>query len=497
MTIKKNTASCILYDSQGPKIKNFVSGIGGFVASHLADYLIEQGEEVHGSYRWFEETDRIKHLIGNPNFHMIPMDLNDLSSCIKAIENVKPDYIFHLAAQSYVSESFDYPIATIETNCVGTLKLLEAIKKVKDTHKIEDLTERPKPIPAPFHIKIFDPVIHLCSSSEVYGLVEEKDIPIKETQAFNPGNPYACGKVGLDVLGQMYFNNYGMKIIRTRMFTHTSGRRTMMSAECNFAKQIAMIEQGLQPPIIYHGNLNSLRTWAHAEDAVRAYHLLVRHGKPGEVYNIGGETSKTIEEMLDYMISLSPMKHKIKKELDPNLLRKYDVTNQKPDISKFKKDVPNWEPKIEFEEIIQDVLEGWRERIRIEKLINEGRNKKGQFTKGFKPWNKELEGWTESTKAGFQKGNKNPSWKGGITSEIRKIRNSNKMQAWRLKVFERDKFTCQICKQVGGDLEAHHIIAFRDLFETENHEQIYDITNGRTLCKKCHGDVDKYRAKRA
>ena len=315
---------------------NLITGIGGFVASHLADLLIEKGETVIGTYRWFEDLSRIKHI--RDKITMVPMDLNDAVSCVKVMEEHKPDYIFHLAAQSYVSESFDYPEATIQTNTIGTLNLLEAVRLTKD----------------------FDPIVHVCSSSEVYGLVDESEIPIKETCKFNPSNPYAVGKVGADMIALMYWTNYGLKTIRTRMFTHTGPRRTMMSAECAFAKQIARIEKGIQEPILKHGNLDSIRTWADVRDAVKAYYMLVRMGTPGEVYNIGGLTTKTIGEMLDYLISLSDVE--ITKEQDPKLLRPYDVTLQIPDTSKFLQEC-NWKPEYKFEQTMSDLLDWWRTNV--------------------------------------------------------------------------------------------------------------------------------------
>lgn len=328
-------------------IKNLITGVPGFVASHLADLLLSKGEIVIGTYRWNEDLSRIEHLKGK--ITMFPMDVNDLGSCFRALKEFKPKYIFHLAAQSYVSESFDYPWATVQTNTLGTINLLEAIRILKSMNG-------------------YDPIVHICSSSEVYGLVEEKDIPIKEECRFNPSNPYAVGKVGEDMAGLMYYTNYGIKTIRTRMFTHTCGRRTMMSAECAFAKQIAQIELGLQQPTIKHGNLDSIRTWADARDAVRAYYELVRKCEIGEVYNIGGNTTKTIGEMLDYMISLSPMKDQIKKELDSSLLRPYDVTLQIPDVSKFKEKT-GWEPIYKFGDTILDVLNFWRQKIKNEKTM--------------------------------------------------------------------------------------------------------------------------------
>jgi len=350
--------------------KNLITGIAGFVASHLADLLLEKGEEVIGLYRWNEDLSRISHI--KDKITLIPANLNDLSSMIKAVEESKPDYIFHLAAESYVSDSFSFPHEAISVNTLGTLNLLEAVRMVRDREKelYQTRTER-------VNVGYFDPVVHICSSSEVYGLVNEDEVPIKETCKFNPGNPYAVGKVGTDMLGLMYWTNYSIKTIRTRMFTHTGPRRTMMSAEVAFAKQIAEFEkiEGSKADLngeeyevsfteftLKHGNLDSIRTWADVRDAVKAYYVLVRKGTPGEVYNIGGNTTKTIGEMLDYLISLSPLKDKIKKEVDKSLLRPYDVTLQIPDISKFQKDT-GWESEISFEKTMSDLLNYWRENV--------------------------------------------------------------------------------------------------------------------------------------
>ncbi|MCX6746777.1 MAG: GDP-mannose 4,6-dehydratase [Candidatus Pacearchaeota archaeon] len=321
-------------------VKSLITGIGGFVASHLADLLLDRKEEVHGTYRWAEDLNKIDHV--REKINLVPCDLLDVSACVRAIRDSKPDYIFHLAAQSYVSDSYDNPIITVQANTIGTVDLLEAIRIVKQ----EDST--------------YNPVVHVCSTSEVYGLVKKEDLPIKETQALNPGNPYAVGKLGGDMASLVYWTNFGIKTIRTRAFTHTGPRRTMMSAECNFAKQIALIEKGKQKPIIHHGNLDSVRTWTDVRDMAEAYYLLVRKCKPGEVYNIGGDTTKTIGEMLDYLISLSPMKETIKKFQDPKLMRPYDVSLQIPDCSKFKKET-GWEPKITFEKTMQDLLNWWRQ----------------------------------------------------------------------------------------------------------------------------------------
>lgn len=318
-------------------VRSLITG-PGFVASHLADYLLEKGEEVYITYRWTDNQDSFKHIKDKVNW--VLMDLNDLSSCLRVIEKIKPDYIFHLGAQSYVNASYEYPIETFRTNGEGTLNLLEAIRiNRKDG---------------------YDPIIHVCSSSEVYGLVTEDLIPIKETCRFNPSNPYAVSKVAEDMLALMYYTNYGLKTIRTRFFTHTGPRRTMLSAEVNFARQIALIEKGKQEPIVKHGNLNSVRTFADVRDAVKGYYILSRKGIPGEVYNIGGDYHCSIGEMLDILISLST-KDKIIKQQDPNLMRPYDVTLQIPDCSKFKE--LGWKPEIPLVKTLTDLLNFWRENV--------------------------------------------------------------------------------------------------------------------------------------
>jgi len=323
--------------------KWLLTGAGGFVASHFIDYLLEQKEEIIGSYRWNEDLSRIKH--SKNKIKMVPADLLDLSSLIRLIADNKPDVISHLAAQSYVPDSFTNPIITVETNTIGTLNLFEAIRIVKD-----------------YIDKDYDPIIHVVSSSEVYGKVDKDNIPITTKHSFVPGNQYAIGKIGADSTAQFYNKYYGFKVIITRMFTHCGLRRTMMSAENSFARQIARIEKGLQEPIIKHGNLHSVRTWADVRDAVKAYYLMINQGQIGKIYNIGGETVKTIGEMLDYLISLSPMKNKIKKELDPSLIRKLDVNLQIMDNSEFFTDT-NWKPEIPFKQTMKDLLNFWRQNV--------------------------------------------------------------------------------------------------------------------------------------
>jgi len=253
------------------------------------------------------------------------------------LQEIKPDVIFHLAAQSFVPTSFNAPVDTLQTNIIGTTNLLEAVR-----------------------ITGIDPVIHICSSSEVYGQVREDEVPIKEDCPLRPSSPYAVGKVGEDMIAYQYWLSYGIKTIRTRMFTHTGPRRGKVFVVSAFARQIALIEKEKQEPVVRVGNLESIRTFSDVRDAVRAYWLLVNKCPAGEVYNIGGNRTMKVGEMLDMLLDLSPVKDRIKIEVDPKLLRPSDVTLQIPDCSKFKR-VTGWEPEIPFEKTLQDTLDYWRE----------------------------------------------------------------------------------------------------------------------------------------
>lgn len=314
-----------------------ITGITGFVGSHLADYIISLPNpvELYGLVRWRSPLDNIKHILPLINFRY--GDLSDQGSLVRILQEVKPDYIFHLAAQSYVMTSFDAPIDTLQTNVIGTANLLEAVR-----------------------ISKIDPIIHICSSSECYGQVDIKDVPIKEDCPFNPASPYGVSKVGEDMVAFQYWLSYGTKTIRTRMFTHTGPRRGSFFVLSNFAKQVAMIENALQAPVVKVGNLNSVRTFADVRDTVRAYWMLMKC-PPGEVYNIGGDETMDIREMLDRLLKLSFVKN-IGVQVEQSRLRPSDVTLQIPDTSKFRK-ATGWKPEIKFEQTLLDTLNYWRENV--------------------------------------------------------------------------------------------------------------------------------------
>tara|TARA_R100001129_G_scaffold186527_1_gene178661 strand:- start:621 stop:1628 length:1008 start_codon:yes stop_codon:yes gene_type:complete len=322
----------------------FITGITGMVGSHLADYLLENTDwQVVGLLRWNDRTDNIEHLMPMINSKQKVSleygDINDLSSLLHVFAKVKPDYVFHLAAQSYPKTSFESPLETLDTNILGTAKVLDAIKKLEQ-----------------------DPVIHVCASSEVFGRVPKEFLPIHEDVTFHPASPYAISKVGTDLVGRFYAEAYGMTVMTTRMFTHTGPRRGDVFAESTFAKQIAMIEARLQEPVIKVGNLDSLRTWSDVRDAVKAYHMLVTQNPvAGEYYNIGGTYTCSIREMLDHLISLSTVKD-IQVVVDPERLRPIDADLQVPDTSKFTEHT-GWKPEISFEKTMLDLLNYWREQV--------------------------------------------------------------------------------------------------------------------------------------
>lgn len=328
------------------KMKALITGITGMVGSHLADFLLENTSWViYGMCRWRSPLDNVNHLLPRVNkgdrVYFLYGDLRDYISIQNVVKEAKPDYVFHLAAQSYPQTSFTSPLDTFDTNIQGTERLLEALRSCTG----------------------INPVIHVCASSEVYGRVPKDKLPINEECTFHPASPYAISKVGTDLVGRFHAEAYGQKIMTTRMFTHTGARRGDVFAESTFAKQIAMIEADMIPPVIKVGNLGSLRTWSDVRDAVRAYYLLVTVSPiPGEYYNIGGTYSCTIGDMLNYLISLSTRKD-ITIEVDPARLRPIDADLQVPDTGKFKKHT-GWEPQIPFENTMQDLLNYWRERVR-------------------------------------------------------------------------------------------------------------------------------------
>lgn len=334
--------------------KALITGITGMVGSHLADFLLKNTDwDVYGVCRWRSPLDNVEHLLKRVNkkdrIFFGYADLNDEVSMIKIIGQIKPNYIFHLAAQSYPLTSFSAPIDTLNTNVLGTCRLLEAVRLEKERSG-----------------GAYNPVVHVCASSEVFGKIPAEKKPkegIHEECAFHPASPYAISKVGTDLLGRYYAEAHGMTVMTTRMFTHTGPRRGDVFHESTFAKQIAMIEDGQIEPKVMVGNLKSLRTYADVRDAVRAYYMLVTIDPiPGEYYNIGGDYTCEVGDTLQTLLSLSNYKESIEIVTDPERLRPIDADLQVPDCRKFKAHT-GWKPEISFEKTMKDLLDYWRERV--------------------------------------------------------------------------------------------------------------------------------------
>jgi GDP-4-dehydro-6-deoxy-D-mannose reductase len=319
--------------------KVLITGIGGSGGSYLAEYIVEHhpGVEVHGFARWHSTTQsNLSAIAAKVKVHEV--DLMDMASLLPTLQRVRPSAIFHLAAHANVRASFDTPNAVLSNNILGTSNLFEAVR-----------------------IAGLEPLIQLCSTSEVYGQVDPKEVPIRESAPMRPASPYAVSKAAQDMLGYTYFTAYRMPIIRTRMFAYLNPRRADLFAT-SFARQVARIEQGLQGELT-HGNLDSVRTLIDVRDAMGAYWEALRFCAPGEVYNIGGTTTMKVGEFLERLIAMA--KVKIPTGVDPKLLRPADVTLQIPDVTKFSA-ATGWKPRYSFDESMAHLLAYWREQARQE-----------------------------------------------------------------------------------------------------------------------------------
>ncbi|HYP39730.1 MAG TPA: GDP-mannose 4,6-dehydratase [Chloroflexia bacterium] len=335
-----------------------VTGITGFAGSHMAEFLLQQpGVEIFGIYRRRSRLEHIEELADKTHMiepgvarietlrkafqpgkvNIIDCDLMDAFSVHKLIGAVRPDRIFHLAAQSHVPTSWNSPYATLQDNIMGQLNLFEAIREAG-----------------------IDPLIQIAGSSEEYGLVYPDEVPMKESNPLRPLSPYAVSKVTQEMLAYQYFRSYGMKNIVSRGFNHSGPRRGENFVDSSFAKQIALIEKGLQEPVIHVGDLSSKRDFTDVRDMVRAYWLLLEKCRPGEVYNIGSGSTRAVHESLDMLLSMSKVDVEVR--VDPTRLRPSDVLILWADASKFQ-DATGWQPTIPYQQTLQDMLDYWRARV--------------------------------------------------------------------------------------------------------------------------------------
>lgn len=266
------------------KFKNiFITGILGSGGSYLSEFISnnQKNVNIHGNFR---NKNLIHHkLLKSKNINLYKCDLNDFNKLKKLINKVKPDLIYHLASNADVRLSFDEPYKIISNNNLCTLNLLEVVRILR-----------------------LNPVIVMCSTSEVYGAVDSRLKKINETFPINPENPYSVSKTFQDLLSQNYYKNFGLRIIITRMFSYINPRRVNLFAT-HWAYQIAKIENNFNKFLI-HGNLNTTRALLDVNDAMNAYWLAATKGKFGEIYNIGGVETYKISEILKILKGHSKVK---------------------------------------------------------------------------------------------------------------------------------------------------------------------------------------------
>ena len=320
-----------------------VTGAGGFVGRHLVALLRREapGAEIFGLAAWWELKRgegpggpflEGEELAGNA---LLAGDLTDLSSLVAALKRAQPDYIFHLAASSFVPWSYLAPAQVMQVNALGTVNLFEAIRLAAQ-----------------------DPKVIVCSSPEVFG--DTREI-ITEATPLRPVSPYALSKCVEDLAAYMYHQAYGLRTVVSRGFAHEGPGRGAVFAVSDFARQIARIEAGLQPPVVKVGNLGAIRTYCDVRDMVRAYWLLSQKGEPGEAYNIAGDAMFSLQEVLDRLLALSHRGKEITAVVETARLRPHDVWSQRADDSKFRK-LTGWRPELTFSQrTLPDILEYWRQ----------------------------------------------------------------------------------------------------------------------------------------
>lgn len=340
-------------------MRALITGITGFAGSHLAEHLHAlDGVEVYGIHRWRSRLDNLADLAAagalnsvepgasdpavirdacRPDkVNLIGGDIGDGSSLRTVIAAVRPDRIFHLAAQSHVPTSWNAPADTLHLNVIGQVNLFEALRAEGS-----------------------DAVVQVAGSSEEYGLVLPGETPMTEENPLRPLSPYAVSKVAQDKLAYQYWMSYGLKTVISRGFNHCGPRQTENFVVATLAKQLADIEAGLQEPIVLVGDLDSRRDLTDVRDMARAYWLLTEVGEPGEVYNIGSGTTRTIREVLDGLLALTEARVEVRQ--DPARLRPSDVKILWADDTKFRR-LSGWRPAIPFEQTLRDTLAYWRGR---------------------------------------------------------------------------------------------------------------------------------------
>lgn len=323
-------------------MKVLITGIAGFVGSHLAEHLLRDHRTtvVHGTVLPKELRDNIMHVAGQLQIH--ELDITDAAGVSQLIDAIRPDIVFHLAAQSYVRTSWESPQATLATNIGGQANFLEAIRLLKSD--------------------VFNPVFVIAGSSEEYGMVGAGSPPLREDAPLHPLSPYAVSKIGQDFLGYQYHQTYGLKTIRLRIFNHTGPRRPTAFGDSHLAHTIALIEQGKAKPVVTYRDLSAVRDFTDVRDVVRAYMLAAQHCQPGEVYNVCSGFGFSIEQIYQTLIAQSTVQP-IELLPDPHGPRPTDGGVIIGDGARFRQQT-GWRPTIDFlKQTLPDIFNYWRERV--------------------------------------------------------------------------------------------------------------------------------------
>jgi len=305
-----------------------ITGGAGFVGSYLIDELTDNQIEVSITKLKGEPFDNIKVRA------VYDLDITNPVQIEDVLNASTPDYIFHLAAQSSVAKAWSEPAETMSINAIGTINLLEAVRKIDGKVRIL-----------------------LVGSGEEYGFVKPDEVPVSETNLLRPGNIYAASKAVHGMIGQIYSWAYGMEIIMVRAFNHIGPGQSPMFVVADFAKQIAEIEKGLAEPVMRVGNLEAKRDFTDVRDVVRGYRLLIEQGKTGEYYNIGSGKAVKISDVLDKLLSMADVK--IEVVHDPKKVRPVDVPVIEANVEKIINDI-SWKKEIELDKSLEDTLRCWR-----------------------------------------------------------------------------------------------------------------------------------------
>lgn len=317
------------------KNKAFITGIAGFAGSYLAGNLLEKGFEVFGLLAPEEKTENIATI--KKQVHLSRADLMDERRLAKIIRQIKPDYIFHLAAMASVGESFKKSRLTYQVNFFGTLNLLEAAVELKTLEKVI-----------------------LVSSGDIYGRAALETKSLDESRSPEPISPYGVSKFAAEVLGQFYHMHHGLPIVRARAFNHTGPRQSETYVIPSFCRQIALIEAGRQKPEILVGNLSARRDISDVRDIVEGYYLLARKGKPGRIYHLCSGKSLSISDLLNTLRSLS--NEKIAVKVDKKRFRKADIPVLRGNNRRAAKEL-GWHRRYSLEETLKATLDYWRMKI--------------------------------------------------------------------------------------------------------------------------------------